>query len=779
MTKYEGFIGKVLDNRYKILELVGLGGMACVLKAQDLVMNRIVAIKILNDEYNGNEAAEARFIDESKAVAMLSNKNIVNVYDVAIYPDIKYIVMEYLDGITLREYLDNKGAIGWKEACIYTLQILRALEHAHSKGIIHRDIKPQNVILMRNGDIKVTDFGIAKLPNSENEEQDEKAVGTVYYISPEQACGKETDCSSDIYSVGILLYEAVTGTLPFVAETPMEVAMLQVNEAPVHPRDIVLDIPVGVSQIILKAMEKDPKDRFNSAHAMVKAIEWVLRNPEAIFAMSASASNEAPTGTSSVVSIDMIATSEIEPYADEEIKTSLGDNGAAIDNVKKKNKDNDGLVKRKKRKSNTSMFPIICGVTAAFLIVTIMLGITFIDKLISGSEGNEIEPVPLPNIVGEFYTDTFAVQLSNGSLKEFGYAKVKVKDIIYISNENYRNNEIIECDPDPTNPDSPAHDIPDKNGVIYFDSITVNQLNSSTMPDVTGMYLNTAEQKLSELGFKCVKKPMTEMPKDGNPFYSNNQVVMVEVETAPGEEYDPDDPNRLYTLETTVVRLYYYDVDAFPIPDVVGMSIEDAKLRLEYAGYAVKIEEVTKDGGDNKVHSQSVDGRNITITVWKPLPRIPDLTGLTYEELLTVFDTEEFVNCDITVVAERFVAIESSRSWIEAASKNCEDYDAYMMMFNLQNVVVYDDTVHPECVFNVIFQDVAANTDASKVKEIKVILIAYVPDDAIIPDNGGDTSNGDTSNGDTSNGDTSNGEVSSPETGEDTSSGTENSGVGD
>ena len=149
MNKYEGFVGKVLDGRYKILELVGLGGMACVLKAQDLVMNRIVAIKILNDEYNGNESAEARFIDESKAVAMLSNKNIVSVYDVAIYPDIKYIVMEYLDGITLREYLDNKGALDWREASFYILQILHALEHAHSKGIIHRDIKPQNVMLMK------------------------------------------------------------------------------------------------------------------------------------------------------------------------------------------------------------------------------------------------------------------------------------------------------------------------------------------------------------------------------------------------------------------------------------------------------------------------------------------------------------------------------------------------------------------------------------------------------------------------------------------------------
>jgi serine/threonine-protein kinase len=295
MYKYENFIGKVLDSRYKILELIGLGGMAFVLKAEDLVMNRIVAIKILNDEYNGNEQAETRFINESKAVAMLSHKNIVGVYDVAIYPDLKYIVMEYLDGITLREYLDNKGALPWKEACVYILQILRALEHAHSKGVIHRDIKPQNVILQKNGEIKVTDFGIAKIPNTPALTMTEKAIGTVYYISPEQASGKPTDYYSDIYSVGVMLYEAVTGKLPFTAESPLSIAMMQVSQTPTDPREIVPSIPVGVSQIILKAMEKEPSNRFSSAHSMCKAIEWILRTRRLCSTSSRLLRNRAPT----------------------------------------------------------------------------------------------------------------------------------------------------------------------------------------------------------------------------------------------------------------------------------------------------------------------------------------------------------------------------------------------------------------------------------------------------------------------------------------------------
>ncbi|MEG2004372.1 MAG: protein kinase, partial [Clostridia bacterium] len=207
----------------------------------------------------------------------------VGIYDVAIYPDIKYIVMEYLDGITLKEYFQKKGPLPWKEACSYMLQVLRALEHAHSKGVVHRDIKPQNLILLKSGEIKVTDFGIAKTPDMPSVTISDKAIGTVYYISPEQASGKATSFASDLYSVGIMLFEALTGTLPFVADNPITIAMMQINDVPQNPHEINHEIPVGLAQVILKAMKKKPEERFADAHSMLKAIDYVIKIPEVVF----------------------------------------------------------------------------------------------------------------------------------------------------------------------------------------------------------------------------------------------------------------------------------------------------------------------------------------------------------------------------------------------------------------------------------------------------------------------------------------------------------------
>ncbi|BCI60094.1 Serine/threonine-protein kinase PrkC [Eubacteriaceae bacterium CHKCI005] len=282
MDKY---IGKRLDGRYEILETVGVGGMAVVYKAHDLMDDRIVAIKVLKSEYVGNEEFRRRFKNECKAIAVLDHPNIIKVYDVSFGDRIEYIVMEYIDGITLKEYIEQQKVIQWKDAVHFTVQILRALQHAHDKGIIHRDIKPQNIMLLADGTIKVTDFGIARFSrNTSHTFNSEQAIGSVHYISPEQASGEITDEKTDLYSVGVMLYEMLTGRLPFEADSAVSVAIMQMQSTPKMPREINPDIPEGLEQITMRAMQKNPAQRYQSAAEMLKDIDEFKRDPSIHFA---------------------------------------------------------------------------------------------------------------------------------------------------------------------------------------------------------------------------------------------------------------------------------------------------------------------------------------------------------------------------------------------------------------------------------------------------------------------------------------------------------------
>ncbi len=283
MESYERLVGQTLDGRYKIEEIVGIGGMAVVFRGYDTVTRRRVAIKLLSDHVASDEGAVRRFINESKAVAMLSHPNIVSIYDVSVGGELKYIVMEYLEGVTLKSYMSQKGVLPLSEMLDFCSQILRALVHAHEKGIVHRDIKPQNIMLTPDGTIKVTDFGIAQLPSDESVFESELAIGTAYYISPEQASGQPSDHRSDIYSTGVMMYEMATGRLPFNGKTPSAVAKMQINNVPVPPRRIDPKIPEGLEQIILTAMEKSPKNRFQTAEQMYKWVDAVRRDPNVKF----------------------------------------------------------------------------------------------------------------------------------------------------------------------------------------------------------------------------------------------------------------------------------------------------------------------------------------------------------------------------------------------------------------------------------------------------------------------------------------------------------------
>lgn len=278
MEYTDNYIGKMLDNRYEILEKIGSGGMAVVYKARCHRLNRIVAVKILRQDFAQDEDLRRRFYAESQAVAMLSSPNIVSVYDVGSTGSCDYIVMELIEGITLKQYITRKGVLSWKEALHFATQIAKALSHAHSRGIIHRDIKPHNIMILRDGSVKVTDFGIACLLSTQNT-LTQQALGSVHYISPEQAQGGHVDARTDIYSLGVVMYEMLTSRLPFEGDSAVSVAIQHISSVPLSPREINPDIPEGLEMITMKAMEPNLSLRYESIDDMLFDLEEFRKNP--------------------------------------------------------------------------------------------------------------------------------------------------------------------------------------------------------------------------------------------------------------------------------------------------------------------------------------------------------------------------------------------------------------------------------------------------------------------------------------------------------------------
>ena len=282
------YIGRLLDGRYEILEAIGFGGMAVVYKARCHRLNRLVAIKILKDELSKDEEFRNRFHAESQAVAKLNHPNIMSVHDVSTHEGTDYIVMELIDGITLKQYMEKKGTLNWKETLHFAMQIAKALEHAHSQGIVHRDIKPHNVMVLKNGSAKVTDFGIARLMSQSNTLTKE-ALGSVHYISPEQAKGGRVDNRSDLYSLGVVMYEMMTGRAPYDGDSPVAVAIQHINGGATMPSVLNPNIPGGLEQIIMKCMATDPSQRYNSATALLYDLEELRKNPDILFTFGSDA----------------------------------------------------------------------------------------------------------------------------------------------------------------------------------------------------------------------------------------------------------------------------------------------------------------------------------------------------------------------------------------------------------------------------------------------------------------------------------------------------------
>lgn len=479
MDKY---VGKRLDGRYELQELIGVGGMATVYKAYDTIDDKIVAVKILKEEFLGNDDFIRRFKNESKAIAVLSHPNIVKVFDVSFGDRIQYIVMEYIDGITLKEYIEHQKVINWKEAVHFTVQILEALEHAHEKGVVHRDIKPQNIILLQDGTIKVTDFGIARLTTSETRTMTNTAIGSVHYIAPEQARGDLTDGKADIYSVGVMLYEMLTGKLPFEADSAVSVAIMQLQTEPSPLRDINEEIPEGLEEITLKAMRKNPAQRYETAAEMLEAIENFRRNPNVHF--------------------NYKYYDDVSGGDTKFVETSIQSRASAPDPFYNDNYDYDEEIVESTR-SRTAVKWVTIGIASVVVIAIAVLIFMFTSKSCQSSSAKDVE---IPDFIGKMLDD---VQ----------------------SNSSYKFNFKIEVKYDPSKPLMMILDQDPKAGTKSVKEnaeiiLTVNSSESKVnVPTVKGLSQKDAEDKVKNANL------YTEIKK----VYSSTVDKGYVVDCSPGE----------------------------------------------------------------------------------------------------------------------------------------------------------------------------------------------------------------------------------------------------
>lgn len=436
------YIGKMLDNRYEILECIGIGGMAVVYKSRDHRLNRLVAVKILKPELAKDADFRRRFHDESQAVAMLSHINIVSVYDVSHSDGLDYIVMELVDGMTLKQYMQKRGTpLNWREAIHFITQILRALGHAHSRGIVHRDIKPQNILVLRDGSVKVADFGIARLASAAQATLTQEALGSVHYISPEQAKGSQVDGRSDLYSAGVVLYEMLTGRLPFEGETPVFVAIQHINSIPIPPRELNPDIPPKLEAIILKAMAPDPDQRYPSAEAMLADLKEFRKNPDAdtphVHENPDSEEVEEPT---MVVSLSDLASAERSTAGEREYRLKGHEGGQGrIRRPREQDYQEENMDEEDDPPRRRGIPPIVFAVLAILLFVG---GIIFFAvTLFSQDSGDTPEGFIVPTLLGHTMEELEADPSIQGDFT------VEVGSTVY--NEEYEEGQICAQDPEP------------------------------------------------------------------------------------------------------------------------------------------------------------------------------------------------------------------------------------------------------------------------------------------------------------------------------------------
>lgn len=551
----DNYTGKRLDGRYEIQEVVGVGGMAVVYKAYDNIDDRTVAVKILKEEYLANEEFRRRFKNESKAIAVLSHPNIVKVFNVSYGDRLQYIVMEYVEGITLKEYIEQQGRLGIKETVHFTMQILRALQHAHDKGIVHRDIKPQNIMLLSNGNIKVTDFGIARFSYSDTKTMTDSAIGSVHYISPEQARGDTTDNKADIYSVGVVMYEMLTGQLPFQSDNSVSVALMQLQTDPKSPRELNSSIPVGLEQIVMHAMQKNTKDRYQSAAEMLLDIEEFKRNPTIRFQKSYFVDTDP---TKFVTNKPAVAPIKTKP-AQTPVKTSPIIEEDAYDDSEESGKSKKSLIS--------------IGVGIGLLVVSVVV----FGLLYFFTDLFRKESLVVPNFVDKNYSEDIEGNPD--------YAHFNIK-VVEIANSHYTPGDVFAQSPSSgqvlKNPDT---------------EITLSVASTDikiVVTDVYGMQYQLAVDTLESKGFVVNHLPMLSTTEEFGTVIKTEPERNTEVEAG------------------SVITIYYAsDEDLITVPNVVDLEVEMAQALIESVKQLVFDTNITEENSDKPagtVISQSPEG---------------------------------------------------------------------------------------------------------------------------------------------------------------------------
>lgn len=577
----DNLIGKRLDGRYQIESLVGMGGMANVYRGTDVKTGNAIAVKVLKEEFLDNEELVRRFKNESKAISILDHPNIVKVYDVSVTDRLQYIVMEYVDGITLKEYLKQRGgALTWKETVHFATQVLSALQHAHSKGIIHRDVKPQNIMLLANGSIKMMDFGIARFSRAQSQTVSDKAIGSVHYISPEQAKGDKTDARTDIYSVGVMLYEMLSGKLPFDGDGAVSIAIMQISDKAKPLAQVAPNVPEGLCQITEKAMEKDPAKRYQSAQEMLEAIEAFKHNPSARFAYEYRNTQDNPErNINRVVNSTKSGAKAAASGAKSAAKTGSNIRTGDARRVGTQNPGRGKKSKKKKDQKPFSLLPIFFGMAVAFVI-----GAAILIYLI--------------------FTNSSNLLFSNR-------ADVTLISFIGMTEDEFRASEynsVLKLQKEEEYSDEPAGTIIKQNPkagrtVKEGQKITLTvSLGTQyvTIPETKNMVAEDAEQTLKDMGLRVTKKPMVDATVAPG--------AVIYTQPAAGETVTGD--------SMVIVYVSRQEKDKYSnVPSLTGKTLDDARNEIKNLNLSIRVVEQASEQPAGTVLSQSpAAGSQVRIT---------------------------------------------------------------------------------------------------------------------------------------------------------------------